>query len=139
MEGFVANLYELFGVLHRGDFSNDMYNNNFYMPIFIITLVIVVVSLLIYYYLLNHPRFNRWYHWTLWGGVTSTINAIITGIAAADMLYSFYAKQGMAAEFPWVDYFLISSVSFLWSYVFFLVFSFIFKWRSCNCKRTPFL
>lgn len=139
MEGFIANLYELFGVGHLDRFSNDMYNNNFYLPIFIITLGVVVISALAYYYALNHPRYNRWYHWTLWRSITCFVNSIITWIATNYMLYTFYAEQGMDAGFPWTDYSVISAISFLWSNVFFLIFSFIIKWGSCNCKRSPFL
>ena len=139
MEGFIAILYELFGVAYLDRFSNDMYNNNFYLPIFIITMVVVVISALAYYYLLNHPRYNRWYHWSIWCSITCLINSIITWIAASDMLYTFYAEQGMDAGFSWTNYFVISAVSYLWSNVFFLIFSFIIKWGSCNCKRSPFL
>lgn len=139
MEGFIANLYELWGLTYLGNFSTDMFNNKFYLPIFIIMLVAVVVANLVFYYLVNHPRINRWYHWLLFNLGTGIINFVVTWVVSHDKMISFYAMQGMESPHDWTNYFILSLMAFLWSFIFYFLFSFVIKWGSRNCKHTPFL
>lgn len=139
MEGFIANLYELWGLTNLGNFSNDMFNNGFYLPIFIIMLVAIVVENLVFYYLVNHPRINRWYHWLLFNLGTGIINFVVTWVVSHDKMISFYAMQGMESPHDWTNYFILSLMAFLWSFIFYFLFSFVIKWGSRNCKHTPFL
>lgn len=139
MEGFIANLYELWGLTNLGNFSNDMFNNGFYLPVFIIMLVAIVVVNLVFYYLVNHPRINRWYHWLSFNLGTGIINFVVTWIVSHDKMISFYAMQGMASPYDWTNYFILSLIAFLWSFIFYFLCSFIVKWGSRNCKHTPFL
>ena len=139
MEGFIANLYELWGLINLGNFSNDMFNNGFYLPIFIIMVATVVVVNLVFYYLVNHPRINRWYHWLFFNLGTGMINFVVTWIVSNDKMISFYAMQGMASPYDWTNYLILSLIAFLWSFIFYFLCSFIVKWGSRNCKHTPFL
>lgn len=139
MDGFIANLYEFFGWANLGDFSEDMFQNGFYLPLFIVMLVSVIAVAAIYYYVVNHPRVNRWYHWFFFGIGTALVNFAVTWVIASDKIVNHFAQQGMAAPYDWTNYFILSILAFLWTFVFFFLFSFIIKWGSRNCKHTPFL
>lgn len=139
MDGFIANLYEFWGYLNLGGFSADMYNFNFYLPIFIVMLASVMVVACVYYYVVNHPRMNRLYHWLFFNLGTALLNFALAWIIASDKLVNLWASQGMACPYDWTYYFILSCMAFLWTFVFFFLFSFIIKWGSRNCKHTPFL
>ena len=139
MEGFIANLYELFGGACLGHFSTDMYNNGFYLPIFIIMVAAIFLVACVYYYLVNHPRVNRWYHWLVFNLGTGITNFIVTWIVSHNKIETFYATQGMYSPHDWTNYLILSLIALLWSFVFYFLFSFIIKWGSRNCKHTPFL
>jgi len=139
MDGFIANLFEFFGVANQGNFSNDMYNNGYYMPIFLILVILVAVVATCYYYAVNHPRVNRWYHWLFFNLGTGLVNFGLTWIISSDKIVAYYGAQGMDSPYDWTNYLILSSIALLWTGIFFFVFSFIIKWGSSNCKRTPFL
>lgn len=139
MEGFIANLYELFGFANQGDFSNDMFNNGFYLPIFIIMIAIVVFVNIGFYYIVNHPRWNRSRHWLFFNIGTCILNFILSWVISSDKINAFYAQQGMDSPYDWTNYLILSLIALLWSFIFYFLFSFIIKWGSRNCKHTPFL
>lgn len=137
MEGFIANLYELWGLTYLGNFSNDMCNNGFYQPIFIIMLAAVVIVNVAYYYLLNHPRMNRMHHWLFFNLGTGLVTFVITWAISNAKMTGFYATQGMNSPHDWTNYFVLSLIAFLWATIFYLLFSLTIKWGSRNCKHTP--
>ena len=139
MEGFIANLYELFGFANQGDFSNDMFNNGFYLPIFIFMIATVVFVNIVFYYIVNHPRLNRSRHWLLFNIGTCIFNFILSWVISSDKINAFYAQQGMDSPYDWTNYLILSLIALLWSFIFYFLFSFIIKWGSRNCKHTPFL
>lgn len=139
MEGFIANLYELWGLTNLGNFSNDMFNNGFYLPIFIIMVATVVFVNIVFYYIVNHPRINRGYHWLLFNLGIGVVNFVVAWIVSYNKMYNFYAMQGMQSPYDWTNYLILSLIALLWSFVFYFLFSFIMKWGSRNCKHTPFL
>lgn len=139
MEGFIANLYELWGLTNLGNFSNDMFNNGFYLPIFIIMVATVVFVNIVFYYIVNHPRINRGYHWLLFNIGIGVVNFVVAWVVSYNKMYNFYAMQGMQSPYDWTNYLILSLIALLWSFVFYFLFSFIMKWGSRNCKHTPFL
>lgn len=139
MEGFIANLYELWGLTNLGNFSSDMFNNGFYLPIFIIMVATVVFVNIVFYYIVNHPRINRGYHWLLFNIGIGVVNFVVAWVVSYNKMYNFYAMQGMQSPYDWTNYLILSLIALLWSFVFYFLFSFIMKWGSRNCKHTPFL
>jgi hypothetical protein len=139
MEGFIANLYEFFGGLVIDQFSNDMFNYKFYIPVFILMLVSVTSVTGIYYYVINHPRVNRWWHWLLFNLGTVLLNFILAWVISSDKLIGLYNAQGMNCPYDWTHYLVFSLAASFWTLIFFFVFSFVIKWGSRNCKHTPFL
>lgn len=138
MNDFFANLYELFGTI-QSDFCNDMYQESFYMPLGIIMIASAVVVAFAFYYMVNHPRFNRWYHWVFVGIILSGINLIADWIVAQDMITDYYHTAQQDVPYGWYNFLVLSLFGALWSFVFYFLSSFIIKWGSRNCKHTPFL
>lgn len=142
MNEFFANLYELFGIACLGnncDFSNDMYQNGYYVPIGIVMFISIFVVGILYYYVINHPRWNRWFWWLLTGLVLSIANVVYAWVRAESMLTNLYSGANMSNPYGTPEYFPFSVIAGSLTLFFFFVFSFIIKWGSRNCKHSPFL
>lgn len=137
MNDFFANLYELFGALN-GDFYNDMFQEKFYLPLGIIMIASAVGIPLIYYYVVNHPRCNHWRHWLFFALGAAALNFIIDWFLAKDKLIAFYNQSQSEMPYTWDRFFMLALMGFLWTLLFFAIFSIIEKWGSRNCKHTPF-
>lgn len=138
MDGFIANLFELWGLAYLGNFSDEMYNNRFYNPIALLMIISSAIFILIYYYAVNHPRLNRWFWWLCTGLIVSVINFVIAWTISDNQLYNLY--QSLQVDFPYnaiTHYIPFSFIVALWSFVLFFIFSFAFKWWSRNCKYSP--
>ena len=135
---FIAIIYELFGLFDLGNFSNDMENNGFYQPIFIVMIVSTILINVGYYYILNHPRCNRGWHWLLFNAGTSILNFIVSWGLSWSQIHNFYGQAHMMSPYGWASYFSLSSIVFAWTFILFFLFSFIIKWWSRNCKHSPF-
>lgn len=129
-----------------------------------IALGTALLFMVTYYYFINHPRLNKWWHWLIVLLIVGIINFIIGGaittgdleagdisnyfvnndqevteVTVGDMVdnISVTTSEGTANISPgncWMFGFANSLVSIL----FFIIFSFAFKWWSSACKRTPF-
>ena len=60
---FSTSLFE--ALYYDREFSNEMYNQNLYFIVAIVTAVVVWVLAGIYYYAVNSVRFSCWYHWLI--------------------------------------------------------------------------
>lgn len=138
MDGFIANLYEFFGFVNLGNFSNDMFQNGFYLSIFMVMMSTCLLAPVIYYYIVNHPRVNRWYHWLFFNLGCSLLNFILAWAIASDKIVNYYAQQQMYTPYDWTHYFVFSCMAFFWSFICFFLFSIPLKRWSSNCKHTPF-
>lgn len=145
IQDFIANIYELWGsaTLYGKDgfvFSDDMYNENIYWPVFLCMVISIVIVSITYYYILNHPRLTRWYHWIVFNLATSLLNfAIGWGISYGN-LYDLYHAQNMSLPYSsMTEFFPFAGICFFWTFVLFFVCSMIIKWGSKNCKHSPIL
>ena len=110
MNGFVANLFELWGTAQFGDFSNDMYQSgegSFYLPIFIILVVLTILVPVIYYYVIDSPRLNRWYNWLLFNFGTALFNFIFSWIWATESIVSYHEGE---QPYSIIQYLTLSSI-----------------------------
>jgi hypothetical protein len=137
MNDFFASLYEAFAYFEG--FSDDLFENNLYIPIGFFTLSISLIAMAIYYYGINHPRLNRWYHWALTVLIACIINFAIAYIITFNNLDVVYALQNQELPFS-MEILIFSLLNSLWTLIASFVFSFIRKigkW-SYNCRNTPF-
>jgi len=126
------------------------YERNAFNTIGLITLAISFLIVMIYYYGINHPRFNRWWSWLIILGITGTINLFIGYYwTATDFHYGYigdclmYVRDADGVIISHLihesDCWKFGVANFIVSIGFFTILSFIFKWWSTNCKRSPFL
>ena len=133
MNDIFAALYELI-TGQDTDLSKLLYNENTYIPIGISMLLLSALGMVIYYYALNHPRYNRWFHWLIAVIIVCLINFAIAYFMADGVVYDTYGKT---------DGYVTQMVNFgianvLWTFLFFFLFSMLFKWKSTNAVHSPF-
>lgn len=134
--------------------TQDFSNPNQFVSIGLITLIISLVVVLLYYYGINHPRFNRWWSWlimllitmatSLFFGFGKAYTHLYGGRIGDCLLYAIgYDNEGQEISRTqqiftphcWGFGFANMIVAIL----FFIIFSFCFKWWSRNCKHSPIL
>jgi hypothetical protein len=115
----------------------------------ILSLILALVFVIMYYYVINHPRFNRWWSWLtvlLVGGVINlfigfgwTSYSLSNGCIGDCLLYNLQDDPDKQNRLIGnMDCWGFGIDNFIVSVMFFIALSFILKWWSRNCKRSPF-
>jgi hypothetical protein len=129
--------------------TQDYTNQNQFNTIGLLTLGITAFLVIFYYYILNHPRFSKWWSWLIILGFNSVISLFVGfGITNSDLLNGTISEcllyvrnengdiiQTLIGESNCWGF---GAANMFVSILFFVVLSFCFKWRSSNCKRSPF-
>ncbi|MBR4156121.1 MAG: hypothetical protein IKU01_05415 [Bacteroidales bacterium] len=140
IQDLIANIYELWGGAYFDGFSNDMYDINAYLPIFLWMIISIVIVSATYYYIINSPRLNRWYWWGAFNLGTSLLNFAIGWGVSYGKLFDLYYNQNMDLPYSGMtEFFPFATICFGWTFVLFFVFSMVIKWGSKNCKHSPIL
>jgi uncharacterized BrkB/YihY/UPF0761 family membrane protein len=137
MNDFFAFLYEILAYFEG--FSDDLFENNLYLPIGISMSAVSLVGTIIYYYVLNHPHLNRWYHWAGIVLIACIINFGTAYGVTFNSLNDIYAQKNQVIPYS-ADVVIFSLINVLWTIITSFAFSFmrkIGKW-SYNCRNTPF-
>lgn len=137
MNELFAPFYEGWGLFYLDQFSDDLFNFNLYMPIGLTLVISTLALLVVYYYIIDHPKFAKWYHWLLWTLLICGINFCVAYYITYNELEVVYAQKEQAMPYS-VEFFSFSVVNALWTFLFGLATSALIKWKSINCKRTPF-
>lgn len=106
-----------------------------------ITLFMVIA----FYYVVNHPRLNNWWGWSIF----ILGNAVINFFVGWQMVLKDYYDDLMFSVDPSTNMKVPLNISetnivcfgvsnMLLSILFFLVISYVVKWGSSNCSRAPF-
>lgn len=132
MNDFFAPLYEGWGLFYLDTFSDDLYNNRLYIPVGWTLLLSTLILMAAYYYLINHPRFNRWYHWLLYTGIVAVINFAVAYFVSYNEINMLYEEDPYSTQ-----YYTFGLVNFLYALIFSMLFSYIIRWWSINCATTP--
>lgn len=121
----------VFEVLYyEREFSNEMYNENLYMVVAIVTSVTAWVLAAVFYYVINSVSFSRWYHWLVVLIVAATVAPVINYVYPAGIFEDLgYDFSGQLFSFSVMD--MIVEV------VLFIIASFSMRWWSSNCRHTP--
>lgn len=111
------------------------------MSMIVISFAIVVL----YYYIINHPRLNNWWGWTIFLGVNAVINFIVGWQWVLKDYYDGLMVKLDPATNKEIDLDIIPSniiafgvTNMINAMIAFLVLSYIIKWWSTNCSRAPF-
>lgn len=137
MNQLFASFYEGWGLFWLGDFSNDMYTNNLYLPIGLVLIISSIVWMAVYYYGIDHPKFAKGRHWLLWILILCAINYTFARYYSFSQLDMIYAAQGKEIPFH-AEFTNFSFVNALWAFIFAFLVSLLIKGKSVMCKRTPF-
>lgn len=132
MNDFFAPLYEGWGLFYLNTFSDDLYNNQLYLPVGWTLLLSSLVSMAIFYYVINHPRFNRWYHWLLFTALIAVINFAVAYFTSYNEINLLYEEDPYNTQ-----YYTFGLVNFLYTFIFSAIFSFALRWWSINSATTP--
>ena len=131
MNNFFAPIYELF--FYTVPFSDDLFQNELYVPLGLSLLIIsALLMVAFYYYPINRPSFSRWYHWL----IILLVNAAIQFGLAVIIPKNKFTSLGIEEYHS--EYYNFGIVSAFMSMILFIILSFMFRWWSTNCRRTPF-
>ena len=132
MNDLLAPLYEGWGLFYLDNFSDDLYNNHLYIPVGLTLILSSLVLVGVYYYVINHPRFNRWFHWLGYVAVIGVINFGVAYYTSYDTISRLYEQDPYQTQ-----YYTFGLVNFLYALLFSLLFSYLLRWWSINCATTP--
>lgn len=139
MNNFFASIYELGGLLtigHNGEFSYALWQNELYAFAGAISWLSILSSLLLFYFAIDHPRFNRWYHWLLVSGLIAILNGITAFIITRNtFIYNQLYDFG-------IEYIEFAILNLTFTFFFFIVFTSLFRLikltnLSTNCSTCP--
>lgn len=123
-----APIYE--ALYYEREFSTEMYNDNLYFTVALISSGFAWGLAAVFYYVVNSVRFSRWYHWLVTLVIAMLLSAVV-GFAVAD---GIFADAGF--DFG-AQLFSFSVVNFMLTGVVFVLASFAIRWWSSNCRHTP--
>ena len=115
---------------YEREFSNEMYNQNLYFVVAVVTAIIAWVAAGIFYYAINSVSFSRWYHWLAVLGVAVVLSAVV------NYIYPNNIFSGEGLDFS-AQLFSFCVVNVAVEAVLFVVASFSMRWWSSNCRHTP--
>lgn len=121
-------LYE--ALYYEREFSNEMYNENLYLTVSIVTTLVAWGFAGIYYYVVNSVSFSRWYHWLI---------VLIAACVVAPLINFAYPEsifKGLGYDFS-AQIFSFCMVDLAIEAILFIVVSFSIRWWSSNCRHTP--
>jgi hypothetical protein len=125
---FSTKIFE--SLYYEREFSNEMYNQNLYFVVAIVTAIIAWVAAGIFYYAINSVSFSRWYHWLTVLGVAVVLSAVV------NYIYPNNIFSGDGLDFS-AQLFSFCVVNVAVEAVLFIVASFSMRWWSSNCRHTP--
>jgi Na+-driven multidrug efflux pump len=125
---FSTKIFE--SLYYEREFSNEMYNQNLYFVVAIVTAIIAWVAAGIFYYAINSVSFSRWYHWLTVLGVAVILSAVV------NYIYPNNIFSGDGLDFS-AQLFSFCVVNVAVEAVLFIVASFSMRWWSSNCRHTP--
>lgn len=117
------------------DFVAD---NNQFPTIWLVTFFSALLVFMVYYYILNHPRFNRIWHWLItMAALALGIFIWSRGLVISDITGVSLHPIDPALNVSEDNALMFGVYNAVLSALFFLLFSIIGRFSSKNCKNTP--
>lgn len=120
-----APMFEL--VDSQSEFANEMYNENFYLIVALVSAGMAWGVAALFYYVVNSVSFSRWYHWLITLLTASVLAPVVNYIYLTDVLSTDYGSR----------LFSFCVLDFVITAVLYVVASFAMRWWSSNCRHTP--
>lgn len=125
---FSTKIFEM--LYYERQFSNEMYNQNLYFVVAVITALIAWGFAGIYYYAINSVSFSRWYHWLVVLGVAVVLTSVVNYIYPNNI----FSADGLDFTAQLFSFCVVNAAV---EAVLFIVASFSMRWWSSNCRHTP--
>lgn len=112
-----------------------------YIKFGFIALGISLFMVVLYYYIINSTKFNKWWSWLIVLLISGFTNFFIGARIALRDYYTIIPEcwiNGEMGGITEVNCWMFGLANLFISTMFFVVLSFILKWWSINCKRSPF-
>lgn len=132
MQDFIANVLELFGMAYFQEFSNTMFDEGMYLLPFWGMILIPFVATLMYYKVFDGVRGANT---GTWFGV-GLIASFITGLAV--FLYVNNKDTKLSLDFAFSDTLAFVVITFFYSLILYVLFSFGVRYISTNRRLVPF-
>lgn len=139
---YQLNVYGQDLFYHLKGWDNGMQDfvaaNNQFPTIWLVTFFSALLVFVVYYYILNHPRFNKVWHWL----ITMAVLAISIFVWSRGLVMSDIAGVSMHPIDPALNVSADNALMFgvynaVLSAIFFLFFSVVGRFGSKNCKNSP--
>lgn len=139
---YQLNVYGQDLFYHLKGWDNGMQDfvaaNNQFPTIWLVTFFSALMVFVVYYYILNHPRFNKVWHWL----ITAAVLAIGIFIWSRGLVMSDIAGDSLHPIDPALNVSADNALMFgvynaVLSALFFLFFSIVGRFGSKNCKNSP--
>lgn len=139
---YQLNVYGQDLFYHLKGWDNGMQDfvaaNNQFPTIWLVTFFSALLVFVVYYYILNHPRFNKVWHWL----ITMAVLAIGIFIWSRGLVMSDIAGVSLHPVDPALNVSADNALMFgvynaVLSAIFFLFFSIAGRFGSKNCKNSP--
>lgn len=128
MNSFFAPLYEFFH--YSAPFSDDLYAQEMYSLLGITGLSCSFVFVMLFYYGINRPFFSKWYHW----GIILVVNFIVAFVLGVVLTQNKF----VSLKLPYTnEYYSFAFFHAIIVTIFYIILSFMLRWRSTNAKNTP--
>lgn len=123
-----SDIYE--SIFYSNEFSNEMYQQNLYVPLALITSLTAWGFAAIFYYVINSVSFSRWYHWLS----VMVASLLITGTTVFTYSENVFGESGLDFTHQLLSFTLIDVMI---GALLFIAASFSVRWWSSNCRHTP--
>ena len=139
---YQLNVYGQDLFYHLKGWDNGMQDfvaaNNQFPTIWLVTFFSALLVFVVYYYILNHPRFNKVWHWL----ITMAVLAIGIFFWSRGLVLSDTAGVSMHPIDPALNVSADNALMFgvynaVLSAIFFFFFSIVGRFGSKNCKNSP--
>ncbi len=125
--------------------SSPQQTGNMFIGIGMTMLCISLILTIVYYYLLNHPRLNNWWGWSIFLAVNAFLNFVVGWQWVLKDYYDGLMVKISPETGKEIDLAISESdilafgvTNMINSIIAFIIFSYIIKWWSTNCSRAPF-
>lgn len=130
------NLNDIFSMIfewlgYDGVFSDDVYAQDLYSSLGLCNLFISLFLVILFYFIINRPRFSKWYHWLFVLLVNFIINFLISFIVPQNIF------DVLGIYYETLSYVIFGLKSGVIASVFFIIWTYVFKWWYGNAKGTP--
>lgn len=128
MNSLFGKIYE--ALFYSTPFSDDLFQEGLYGTVGITLLIGSLFMVLLFYYFINRPSFSRWYHWLIIMCIHVAVQYWLAVAIVKPKLSDLNPDYGS-------EYWTFALYHSGLALVAYIILSFMLRWWSRNCKRTP--